>query len=110
MNQHRPTLIARRPRVPARSTVRLRSVPVLRETIKLRGMSIRYVSQEVRKRCGRCSPGMITHFLSDPPRKSTCSAELGRAIEDVLGLPAGLLFLPESSTKEGQDVDTKSAA
>jgi hypothetical protein len=66
-------------------------------------MSIRYFAAEVTARGAKCSPGMISHFIADKPRKMTCSAQLGHAIEEALGQPHGFLFAPVVSPKEGQD-------
>jgi hypothetical protein len=42
-------------------------------------------------------PGIVSHLLSQPPRRDTCSPASAAAIEAALGVPHGSLFVVEMS-------------
>lgn len=73
-----------------RTTVTLRSRLLLRETRKLRDLSLRDMGDRL-----PCGKSFIQAL--EVGTKTTCSAAVGARIEEVLGVPEGLLFQPVKS-------------
>ena len=84
-----------------RFEVRLISHQALAQYMGHRGFTVRSLAAAVtfhlkkRNRSASCSPATIGHLRSG--KRNTCGPEIARAIEEVLGAPAGSLFVPKVS-------------
>lgn len=77
-----------------RETVRLRSRSLLAELLAAHQLSYRDAADRLNGRCGKTMIGKLV-----TGEKLTCSAEVGAAIEEMLGQLPGILFVPVASTQ-----------
>lgn len=93
-----------------RTTVRPRSVPLLRELVdkaprgagKPDGYSVRELADRL-----PCGKSMVSALLNGT--KKSCSAALGERISEVLGVPFAVLFAPVGSTTAGRSSTSRAA-
>ena len=84
-----------------RFEVRLISHQALAQYMEHRGFRVRGLAAAVtfhlKKRDPKacCSPATIGHLRSG--KRASCGPQIARAIEEVLGAPAGSLFVPKVS-------------